>query len=307
MSLHWLMLSWGCSDLVEHQIDTENHAPIRQQPYCIPVIGQQNMNEMVAAMQAQRIVESSSSPWVSSVVLVPTKNGELRFCIDYRCLNSVTRKDVYTHPHVDDILVALGEAKYFTIPWPRICILANIALKQGDRQKSAFVTHNALYKFVRMLFGLCNTPATFQRLIQRVLAGLEYECCFVYLDDILLASQTFQEHLLHLREVFNRFRDAHLYLKPKKCQLLKERVLFLGHVVTETGIEPDPQKTEIRSFPTPTDVTNLRCFLGLVSYNHRFVHSFATIAAPLNWLNRRMLYLSGPTHVKSLLSSWSLL
>ena len=86
-----------------------------------------------------------------------------------------------------------------------------------------------------------------------------------FLDDILLASQTFQEHLLHLREVFNRFRDAHLYLKPKKCQLLKERVLFLGHVVTETGIEPDPQKTEIRSFPTPTDVTNLRCFLGLVS------------------------------------------
>lgn len=106
----------GCSELVEHQTDTENHAPIRQQPYCIPVIGQQNMNEMVAAMQAQRIVESSSSPWASSVVLVPTKNGELRFCIDYQCLNSVTRKDVYTHPRVDDILVALGEAKYFTIP-----------------------------------------------------------------------------------------------------------------------------------------------------------------------------------------------
>ena len=142
---------------------------------------------MVAEMQGQGIVKPSSSPWASPVVLVPRKDGSLRFCIDYRCLNAVTRKDVYPLPRVDDILVTLGEAKYFTS-----LDLASgywkIALDQDTKQKSAFVTCNDLYKFVRMPFGLCNPPATFQRLMQSVLAGLEYKCCFIYLVDILVAS-----------------------------------------------------------------------------------------------------------------------
>ena len=115
-----------------------------------------------------------------------------------------------------------------------------------------------------MPFGLCNVLATFQRLMQRVLAGLENKCCFVYLDDILVASKTFQDHLTHLQEVFTHFRAALLHLKPKRCELLKDRVLFLEHVMSATGIEPDPKKTE--KIPTPTDVTSVRCLLGLASY-----------------------------------------
>ena len=193
----------GCTNLVEHRIDTGAHTPIRQPPYRTPVVRRQVMDEMVAAMQKQGIVEPSSSPWASPVVLVPKKDGSLRFCVDYRRLNSVTRKDVYPLPRVDDILVALGDARYFSS-----LDLASgywqIGLDPGTRQKSAFVTYNGLYEFVRMPFGLCNAPATFQRLMRRILSGLEYKCCFIYLDDILVASKTFEDHLAHLREVLTR-------------------------------------------------------------------------------------------------------
>ena len=277
----------GCTDLVTHNIDTGDHKPIRQQPYRTPVIRRHKMDELVAAMQEQGIVEPSSSPWASPVVLVPKKDGSLRFCIDYRKLNAITQKDVYPLPRVEDILVALGEAKYFTS-----LDLASgywqIALSKEARPKSAFVTYNGLYEFVRMPFGLCNAPATFQRLMQRVLSGLEYKCCFVYLDDVLVASKSFPDHLSHLREVFGRLKSAGLRLKPKKCDLLRDKVQFLGHVVSAAGIEPDPATTEkIEKFPKPTDATSVRRFLGLASYYRRFVPRFSVLSAPLNQLTKK--------------------
>ena len=261
----------GCTSLVQHSIETGTQPPIRQQPYRTPVVRRQRMNGMVQNMQEQGIVQPSSSPWASPVVLVPKKDGSLRFCIDYRRLNSVTRKDVYPLPRVDDILIALGDSKYFSS-----LDLASgywqIELEEDARKKSAFTTYNGLFEFIRMPFGLCNAPATFQRLMQRVLSGLEYKCCFIYLDDILVASKTFEDHLTHLREVFSRLRSSNLRLKPKKCELIRDRVPFLGHVVSAQGIGPDPAKTErIMNYPVPTDVTEVRRFLGLASYYRRFV------------------------------------
>lgn len=136
-----------------------------------------------------------------------------------------------------------------------------------------------------MPFGLCNTSATFQRLMQVVLAGLEWSSCFVCIDDILVALKTFEEHLSHLREVFNRLRKAGLHLKPKKCSILCDQVVYLGHVIS---ITPDPAKVQkVQEFPVPTDISKLRQFLGLASYYRKFVPAFAKIAAPLHLQTKR--------------------
>ena len=190
-------------------------------------------------------------------------------------------------PRIDDILDTLSGAKFFTS-----LDLASgywqIELDTDARAKSAFVTYNGLYEFVRMPFGLCNAPATFQRVMQVVLAGLEGEGVFVYLDDILIASKSFDEHLKQLREVFEHLRSASLRLKPKKCLFLRSEVPYLGHMISAQGVRPDPAKTEkVKSFPVPHDVTSVRQLIGLASYYRRFAPSFASIASPLRALTKK--------------------
>ena len=195
----------GCCGLVQHAIDTGDTPPLKQQPYRTPVIKREKVVQLIKDIQEQgrvRIVQPSSSAWASPVVLVPKKDRSSCFCIDYRRLNNVTEKDVYPLPCINDILDTLGQAKYFTT-----LDLASgywqVELEPNSRAKTAFTTHCGLYKFNRMPFGVCNAPATFQRLMQVVLAGLEWDCCFVYIDDILVASKSFKEHLRHLQLVFD--------------------------------------------------------------------------------------------------------
>ena len=157
----------GCCDLVQHKIDTNGHSPIKLQPYRIPVIRREKVSSMIQEMQEQGVVKPSSSPWSSPIVLVPKKDGSLRFCVDYRRLNSITKKDVYPLPRIEDILVTLGKAKYFST-----LDLASgywqIKLDPASAQKTAFTSHCGLHEFTRMPFGLCNAPGTFQRLMQTV-------------------------------------------------------------------------------------------------------------------------------------------
>lgn len=159
-------------------------------------------------------------------------------------------------------------------------------LDDGACAKLAFTTY--LFKFVRMPFGLCNAPVTFQRIMQVVLSGLEWQSCFVYLDDILIASRTFSEHIRHIREVFARLRAAGLCLKLRKRLFLRDEVPYLGNLISAQGIKPDLSKTEkVRVFPTPHDVTTVHQFIGLTLYYHCFVPNFSSIASPIRALTKK--------------------
>ena len=242
---------------------------------------------MVRDMEKQGVVRPSCSPWASPVVLVLKKDGTKRFCVDYRKLNGIRRKDGYPLPRIDDILDTLGGSQYFTS-----LDLASgywqVGMDEESVQKSAFITHSGLYEFVRMPFGMCNAPATFQRLMEIVLSDLLWKHCFAYLDDILVCSPTFDDHLHHLHTVFERIRQAGLRLQAKKCQFLKPSVCYRGHVVSKEGICPDPAKTnQIEHYPVPTDVEGVRRFLGLASYYRRFVSEFSKVASPLHLLLKK--------------------
>ena len=157
-----------------------------------------------------------------------------------------------------------------------------------DQPKTAFSTPDGLFEFNVMPFGLCNAPATFQRLMDMVFAGLQWTMCLVYLDDVIVMGRTFEEHLTNLANVLTRLRDANLRLKPQKCAFAGQRVTFLGHVVSPEGVATDPEKTrKVREWPQPTSVKEVRQFLGLVSYYRSFIKDFSQIAKPLYRLTEK--------------------
>lgn len=164
-------------------------------------------------MSTKKVVQPSTSPCASPVVLVRKKDGSNRFCVDYRKVNSVTRKDAYPLPRIDETLDTLAGSKWFTT-LDLISGYWQVEMSEKDKEKTAFCTPCGLFEFNAMPFGLCNTPATFQRLMELVLAGLQWKSCLVYLDDVIIVGKTFSEHLHNLRGVLNRIREASLKLKP---------------------------------------------------------------------------------------------
>ena len=276
----------GRTTIAHHKIDTGDYAPVNQMPYRLSPSDRENVQSQIETMLKQGIVRDSRSPWASPVILVDKKDGSKRFCVDYRKVNELTKKDRYPIPRVDDSLDLLAGNQYFT------CLdlqsgYWQLPVAPEDIEKTAFITPVGLFEFTVMPFGLCNAPSTFQRAMDTVLAGLKWQTCIVYLDDVLIFSPDFATHLTHLESVFQRFQKYNLKLKTEKCNFAQQQLRYLGYLVTPDGLLPDPEKIRaVRDLAVPTTKSQLGSFLGLTAYNRRFVRSYALVASPLTRLLR---------------------
>ena len=273
----------GNCDLVKHEIHLKDETPFKEPHRIIPPAIFQEVREHLKEMLEAEAIRPSASPYSSNVVIVRKNYGTIRFCVDFRKLNCRTKTDAYAIPRVDDTLHLLAGAKYFT----KLDLRSGywqVEIKEEDKEKTAFqVGTMGFYEFNRMPFGLCNSPSTLQRLMERCMGDLNLRDCLIYLDDIIIFSSTVEEHLQRLEAVFSHLSQHNLKLKASKCEFLKSKVTYLGHVVSEAGIETDPEKTEaIKTWPVPKTVKDVRAFLGFTGYYRKFIKDYAKIARPLN-------------------------
>ncbi|KZS20857.1 Uncharacterized protein APZ42_012348 [Daphnia magna] len=270
-----------------HRIDTGDARPVSARPRRISMYERQIITEQVRSMLSKGIIEPSNSPWSANVVLIKKKDGNLRFCVDYRPLNAVTKKDVYPMPRPDDLIQKVAGAAIFSSMDIKNAFW-EVPVHPEDREKTAFVTTDGLYQFKYLPFGLCNSPATFVRIIDHALLNLKWTHCLAYIDDILVFGSNLKEHQMRLEAVLTAFQNSNITLNVEKCSFCVPHVKFLGHLVDGEGLRPDPQKiAAINKFPTPVDVSSLKSFLGLASYYRRFILQFALMAAPLHQLLKK--------------------
>lgn len=261
----------GLCSAAEHVIDTGDARPVKQPSRSSAWKERELIRGQVNEMLNQGVIEKSTSPWASPVVMVKKKDGSWRFCVYYRGLNRLTVPDVYPLPRIEETLSRLEGATCFSIMdlqagyW-------QVPIRPSDRPKTAFVTADGLFQFKVMPFGLCSAPGTFQRMMDLVLAGLRWSACLVYLDDIIVYSSSLQEHMDRLRKVLTCLRSANLKLKLSKCLFARPELQALGHVISAKGIGPDTEKVAaVVDFPEPSpsktpsgNVKLIRSFVGCV-------------------------------------------
>lgn len=272
----------GYSDRVKHEIPLTDDTPISQPYRRIPPTQFEEVREHISGLLKKGVIQESSSPYASPVVLVRKADGSLRLCVDYRRLNAKTKRDAFPLPRIDESLDALSGAQIFST----IDLASGyhqVAVHEKDRHKTAFITPFGLYQYRRMPFGLCNAPATFQRLMQAIMSDLVFQIVLIYLDDLLVYSSTFHDHLARLETVFKRLKETGLKIKVEKCHFLQSEVRFLGHQVSAQGVSTDPDKiSAVREWPVPSTLKELRSFLGFCSYYRRFIKGFSQVAGPLH-------------------------
>lgn len=282
----------GATNVLKHKINTTDDKPINVKQYRFPPIHKEEINKQVSELLNNQVIKPSHSPYNSPVWIVPKKsdsqgNKRWRMVIDYRALNEKTVGDGYPLPNITEILDQLGEAKYFTT-LDLASGFHQIEVDENDCHKTAFTTPHGHYEFARMPFGLKTAPATFQRLMDRVLTGLQGITLFVYLDDIVVYAKSLGEHRQKFDQLMSRIIPANLKFQPDKCEFLRKEVVYLGHIITSEGVKPDPKKLEaVDKFPVPKNPKNIKQFLGLAGYYRRFIPNFSKVAKPLTDLLKK--------------------
>ena len=288
-----------CTQLIEMEIDTGDSLPVAQSPYTLPLKHYNWVRQQIETLEKSGVIERSLSRWASPVIVVPKKSApdeppRRRLCVDYRKVNAlqpeVKRTDkgtgclsLYPLPKIDEMFSKLGGARIFSTIDLRSGYY-HIGLTRESRAKSAFVVPMGKWQFKHTPFRLSQAPAYFQLLIDKVLMGCS-GFTMGYLDDIIIFSKTEEEHLQHLEEIFIRLRKFGLKMKREKCSFFKKHIQYLGHLVSEDGFEPLPEKLEsIRKMPAPRTAKEVKQFLGLIGYYRKFVPHFADISRPLTKL-----------------------
>ena len=275
----------GKTDVIKHKIRVTDNTPFRIKQYPIPVHAQDAVEKEIDNMIACDVIRPSDSPFCSPYTIVDKKCGNIRLCMDFRKLNSITVFDAEPIPTLPDLLLKLEGAKFFT----RLDLTKGyfqIPLEEESRQLTAFQTSRGLYEFCYMPFGLNTASCSFQKCMRKTLGHLKY--VVFYFDDILIYSNTWDEHLVHIKTTLKTLQDAKLTAKPSKACVGCTSLDFLGHVVSRGTISPDKAKTQkIRDIQPPTTKKETRRILGLLSYYRSFVPNFSTIAQPLTDITRK--------------------
>ena len=279
----------GVTNLHTHTIHTGNAPPVSSAPYRQTPKMRTELERQLEDMKRHGIIEESNSVWHSPVVMVKKPNNEWRFCVDYRKLNAVTELMVFPIPHMTEVFDTLAESKaeiFSTLDlrsgfW-------QVPLDKTSKAKSAFITHQGIFEFNRLSFGMVNAPMSFQALMTKVLKNLNFKIALVYIDDLIIFSRDFDQHLHHLSLVFNILRAANLKLNPSKCKLATESVKYLGHIVSKQGLKVNPENIDkIKNCQRPINVKQVRSALGMMGYYRKFILGYAKIAQPLNDLLKK--------------------
>ena len=283
----WHKLDLGKFTGISHEINTACAAPVRERVRPTPRGFEEEERKCLEEQLEAGVIRPSSSAWAAPTVLVRKADGSVRWCCDYRKLNDRTVKDAYPLPKISMCLDSLSGARYFSTLdlqsgyW-------QVVMAEKDICKTAFITKYGLFEYTKMPFGLCSAPSTFQRCMELVFRGLQWKTLLIYLDDLIIVCKSMEENLTHLDEVLLRLEQAGLKLKPSKCQILQTEVVFLGHVVSQEGVRPNPKLVEsVKDWKAPECRREVQQFLGLVNYYRRFIPEFSEVAAPLTELTRK--------------------